>query len=146
MSEQKLNHEVKGMAWRTERQDCVETDLGKTTKKICCVECSQEHLASIILNGWSLELSVLFLDLASWQNWAIEGEGSWLERWSRHWWFTKVTKVKLLISKDTWNPDWNLQKYTQITLRIWKQKKYLVWWTSIPYSCLKETKHRLSPA
>ncbi len=61
-------------------------DLGKITKKICCVEGSHENLASIILNGWSLKQSGLFLDLASWPNWAIEGEGSWLERWSRHWW------------------------------------------------------------
>ncbi len=30
--------------------------------------------------------------------------------------------LKLLLSKDT---DWNLQKYTQITLRVWK--KYIFW-------------------
>ncbi len=57
-------YEVKGMACRAERQDCIETDLGKTTKKICCVEGSQEYLASIVLNGWSLKQSGLFLDLA----------------------------------------------------------------------------------
>ncbi len=34
----------------------------------------------------------------------------------------KVTKLKLLLSKDTRNPDFNLQKYTQITLRVWKNK------------------------
>ncbi len=39
------------MACRAERQVSVETDLGKTTKKIFCVEISQENLASIILNG-----------------------------------------------------------------------------------------------
>ncbi len=46
----------------------------------------------------------------------------------------KVTKLKLLLSKDTWN----LQKYTQITLDYGKKNDYLVWWTSIPYSCLRE--------
>ncbi len=134
-------------------------------KEFCCVECSQEHLASIILNGWSLKQSGLFLDLASWPNWAIEGAGSWLERWSRHWWSLwlssmilygdgtnlqkditatlhqsgldgKVTKLKLLLSKDTRNHDWNLLKYTQISLSM-KKKDSLVWWTSIPYSCLR---------
>ncbi len=43
----------------------------------------------------------------------------------------KVTKLKLLLSKDTWNSDWNLQKYIQITLRVWKKKDSLVWLTSI---------------
>ncbi len=65
MSEQKLSHDVKGLACRAERQDCVETDLD-TEKKFCCVEGSQEHLASIILNEWSLKQLGLFLDLASW--------------------------------------------------------------------------------
>ncbi len=37
----------------------------------------------------------------------------------------KVTKLKLLLSKDTRNHDWNLQKYTQITLRLWK--KNILW-------------------
>ncbi len=54
----------------------------------------------------------------------------------------KVTKLKLLLSKETWNPDWNLQKYTQITLTMKKKKHSLVWWASIPYSCLRETKHQ----
>ncbi len=49
----------------------------------------------------------------------------------------KVTKLKLP-SKDTWNHDRNLQKYTQ------KKKKIL--WSDEPYSCLRETKHSLSPA
>ncbi len=39
------------MAYRPERQDCVETDLGKTTKNVLFVESSEEHLASIILNA-----------------------------------------------------------------------------------------------
>ncbi len=34
----------------------------------------------------------------------------------------KVTKLKLLLSKDTWNLDCNLQKYTQINLRLLKKK------------------------
>ncbi len=37
---------------------------GRLQKKFCCVEDSQEHLASIVLNGWSLKQSGLFLDLA----------------------------------------------------------------------------------
>jgi len=170
MPEQKVSHEVKEMACRAERQDCVETDLRKTTTKTS-VEGSHEHLASIALNGWSLKQSGLFLDLASWPNGAIDGEGSWLVRWSRHWWslwssfmilygdvrnlqkdkhhcdtppiWAWVTKLKLLLSKDTWNSAWNLHKYT---LRLWKKKSNLVWWTSIPYKCLRVTKHRLSPA
>ncbi len=45
-----------------------ETGLGKTKKKISCIESPQEHLASIILNGWSLKQSGLFLDLAKLSN------------------------------------------------------------------------------
>ncbi len=82
MSEQNLSHEVKGMACRSETGLCWDRS-GEDNIFFCCVEGSQENLASIILNGWSLKQSGLFLDLASWPNWAIEGEGSWLERWSR---------------------------------------------------------------
>ncbi len=41
----------------------------------------------------------------------------------------KVTKLKLLLSKDTWNSDWNLQTYTQITLKKLSEyeKKYIFW-------------------
>ncbi len=97
-----------------------ETGLGKTTKKISCIESSQEHLASIILNGWSLKQSGLFLDLASWPNWAIEGEGSWFERWSRHWWSLWLSSM--ILSGD----GRNLQKdeHHCDTPPIW------AWWQS----------------
>ncbi len=49
-SEQKTNHEVKGMACRAERQHCVETHVwGRLQKMFCCPEGSQKHVASIIL-------------------------------------------------------------------------------------------------
>ncbi len=152
MSEQKLSHEVKGMACRAERQDSVETDLGKTTKKFCCVEGSQEQLASIILNGWSLKQSGLLLDLASWTNWAIEGEGSWLKRWSRHWWSLWLSSMILYrdgrnLQKDKHHCDtspilmakWPNSNFSvkihetligiykntpQITLRLWKKQRF----------------------
>ncbi len=37
-------------------------------------EVSQKHVVSITLNGRSFEQPVLFLELASWPNWAIDGE------------------------------------------------------------------------
>ncbi len=93
-----------GLCWDRSEEDY--------KKKFCFVESSQEHLASIILNGWSLKQSGLFLDLASWPNWAIEGEGSWLERWSRHWWFTLVELHDL----------------------IWRWEKLAEWQTSLRHS------------
>ncbi len=48
-------------------------------KKFCFIEGSQNHVASIIHNGRHLEQLEVFLKLASWPNWAIDGEGPWLD-------------------------------------------------------------------
>ncbi len=48
----------------------------------------------------------------------------------------KVTKLKLLLSKDTWNSDWNLQTYTQITLKkLSEYEKKNIFWSDEP-QCL----------
>ncbi len=90
------------------------------TGELQFIEGSQEHLASIVLNWWSLKQSGLFLDLASWPNWAIEGEGSWLERWSRHWWSLWLSSMIL------YGDGRNLQKdkHHCDTPPIW------AWWQS----------------
>ncbi len=48
-------------------------------KKLCFVEGSQKHVISVIVNGRSLKQPGFFLELASWPNRAIDGEGLWLE-------------------------------------------------------------------
>ncbi len=54
--------------------------------KFCFIEDSQKHVVSVTLNGRSLKQPGFFLELASWPNWAIDGEGLWLECWRRTWW------------------------------------------------------------
>ncbi len=103
---------------------------GRLQKKICCVEDSQEHLASIVLNGWSLKQSGLLLDLASWPNWAIEGEGSWLEMWSRHWWSLWLSSM--ILYRDGRNLQKN--KHHCDTPPIW------AWWKKWPNSSFSSVK------
>ncbi len=55
-------------------------------KKFCFIEGSQKHVVSVTFNGISLKQPGFFLELASWPNWAIDGEGLWLEWWRRTWW------------------------------------------------------------
>ncbi len=55
-------------------------------KKICFIVGSQKHVVSVTLNGRSLKQPGFFLELASWPNWAIDGEELWLEWWRRTWW------------------------------------------------------------
>ncbi len=55
-------------------------------KKIFFIEGSQKNVVSVTLNGRSLKQPGFFLELASWPNWAIDGEGLWLEWWRRTWW------------------------------------------------------------
>ncbi len=59
---------------------------GRVQKKICFIEGSQNHVVSVTLNGRGLKQPGLFLELASWPNWAIDGEWLWLECWRRTWW------------------------------------------------------------
>ncbi len=49
------------------------------------IEGSQKHVVSVTLNRRSLKQPGFFLELASWPNWAIDGEGLWLVWW-RTWW------------------------------------------------------------
>ncbi len=51
-------------------------------KKICFIEGSQNHVAFIIHDGRRLKQQ----QLASWPNWAIDGEGPCLDWWPRSWW------------------------------------------------------------
>ncbi len=111
-------------------------------KKFCCTEDSQKRVASIIHNRRSLKQPGLFLELASWPNWAIDGEGLWFEWWLRSWlslswapWsymqmgetyrrtnitatlhrsglYVSVARLNPLLSEDTWKHTWNLQKST----------------------------------
>ncbi len=118
---------------------------GRLQKTLCCVEGSHEHLASMKQSG-------LFLDLASWPNWAIKGEGSWLERWSRHWWplwlssmilygdgrnilMTNITSTNLGLMAKWPNSSFSSVKIHEtligiykntlkITLRLWKKKRF----------------------
>ncbi len=46
---------------------------------------SKSYSFNLFLNGRSL-IPGLFLELASWPKWAIDGEGLWLEWWWRTWW------------------------------------------------------------
>ncbi len=55
-------------------QDCIKPHIwGWVQKKKSCIEGSQKHVASNIHNGRYLEQPGLFLELASWQNWSIDG-------------------------------------------------------------------------
>ncbi len=79
--------EVKRTACRVQKQVCVEPHIwGRVQKKFCCIEGSQNHVLSVNLNGRRLKQPGLFLELASWPNWAIDGEGLWLDWWPTTWW------------------------------------------------------------
>ncbi len=43
------------------------------------IEGSQKHVVSVTLNSSSLKQPGLFLELVSWSNLAIDGEGLWLD-------------------------------------------------------------------
>ncbi len=55
-------------------------------KKFCCIEGSQKHVVSVTLDGRCLKQPGLFIELASWPNWPIDGERLWLVWWPRTWW------------------------------------------------------------
>ncbi len=73
--------------FRAQKQVCVKPHICGRVQIyfFCCIEGSQKHVAFIIHNGRHLEQLELFLELASWPNWAIDGEGPWLEWWPRSW-------------------------------------------------------------
>ncbi len=52
-------------------------------KKLCFIEESQKHVVSFTLHGRSLNQPALFLELASWPNWAIDRAGLCLYCWPR---------------------------------------------------------------
>ncbi len=75
ISEQRPSPGVKRTVCRAQKQVCVKRHIwGRVQKKFCCIEGSKKHVASITLNGRSLEQPGLFLELASWPNWPIDGE------------------------------------------------------------------------
>ncbi len=131
MSEQKLSPEVKGMAFRTERQDCVWDRSGKDykKKKLLCWS-SQEHLASVILNGWSLKQSGLFLDLASWPNWAIEGERVLVR---------EVIKTLMVTLVELHDLIWKWEKLTEGQTSLWHSTNLglMAKWPNSSFSSVK---------
>ncbi len=108
-------------------------------KRFCFIEGSQKHVVSVTLNGRSLKQPGFFLELASLPNWAIDGEGLWLEEPDGHsswapWSYVEigeiyrrtnitatlhrsglyggVAKLYPLLSEDKRKHTWNLQKST----------------------------------
>ncbi len=61
-------------------------------KNIFFIEGLQKHVVSVTLNGRSLKPG-FFSELASWPNWAIDGEGLWLEWWPRTWWSLELSSM-----------------------------------------------------
>ncbi len=151
-SEQK-SPEVKQTTCSSETGLHQTTHLGKSSdKKWCCTEVSQKHIVSITLNGRSLEQPGLFLELASWPNWAIDGERLWLEWWQRTWWLLYLSFIiiyadQINLQKDKHHcntpPIWDLcwcgqmqsspqwrhmkthgicKKITYRTLRLWETR------------------------
>ncbi len=78
------------------------TDLGRVQRNLCSIEFSQKHVVSVTLNGRSLKQPGLFLELAFWPNWEIDGEGPCLN--------LMVTLVELHDHICRWKHTWNLQK------------------------------------
>ncbi len=62
-----------------ERHKCLKSHTfgEEFRKKLCFIEGSQKHVVSVTLNGRNLKQRGFFLELASWPNWAIDGEGLW---------------------------------------------------------------------
>ena len=76
MSEQKPNHEVKGVVHRAQRQDCVKDRSGEGYQNIsAALKVPKNSVASIILKWKQFGTTILFLELVAWPNSAIVGEG-----------------------------------------------------------------------
>ena len=73
--------EVEGIVQSSETGLCWGTDLGKGTKTFLQNWRSPRTQWPLFLNGRCLEPPRLFLELATWPNWAIGGEGPWSGRW-----------------------------------------------------------------
>ena len=87
MSEQKPSHVVEGIVRRAPRQNCWVLYLGKGTKKFLQYWRSpRTQLPPLFLNWWRLEPPRLFLELATWPNWAFGGKRPWSGRWPRTRW------------------------------------------------------------
>ncbi len=156
----KTKHWGKKTACRAQKQDCIKPHIwGRNQKKWCCIEGSQKHVVSVTLNGRSLKHPGL--ELASWPNWAIDGEGLWLSAdqepdghsscapWSyvemgetyrrtnitatlhRSGLYGGAARRNPLLSEDTWKQTLNLQKAPKGPSDCEKQDS-LVWWTSFP--------------
>ncbi len=133
-------------------------------KKLCCIEASQNHVVSVTLNGRSLEQPGLFLELASRQNWTIDGDGLWLEWWPRTRWSLLLNSMIICgnrrsLQKDKHHcntppicalcwcgqmksfPPWrHMKTHLEFAKKAPKRPSdcekgdSLVWWTSIPAS------------
>ena len=72
---QKPSHEVKGIARRAQRKNCVEAQIwGRVPNHFCSIKCPQEHSGlhhSEMDEVWNNQD---FLELAAWPNWAIGEE------------------------------------------------------------------------
>ena len=144
LREQKSSCEVKQMVSRAPRQDCVESQIwGRVPiHNLQNWRSPRTQWPSSFLNRRSLEPPRLFLELATWPNWAIGGERPWSERWPRTWWslwqrsrvplwswenllegqpslqhstnqaFMVVARQKPLLSKRHMTPAWSLTKGT----------------------------------
>ncbi len=163
ISEQNPSLEVKQTACRGQKQDWVKAQIrGRVQKTILQhwrVSCSMQH---VTLNGRYLEQPGLFLELSSWPNWEIDGEGLWLEGWPRKLMVTRLVELHDHVCKSekpkegqtlqhstdlgfmaVWpNSILSTVKTDEDTLGIYKKapkgpsdsekQDYLVWWTSIP--------------
>ncbi len=81
---QALGSKVQSLELRNRFASCY-TSGEEFRKKCGFIEGSQKHVVSVNRNGRSLKQPGFFLELASWSNWAIDGEGLWLVWW-RTWW------------------------------------------------------------
>ncbi len=75
------NHEVKGTAWRAQRQNCGKAQIWpRLQKNSAALKVPKSTVASIILKWKTLGRPEPFLELAVRPNWAIGGEEPWWER------------------------------------------------------------------
>ncbi len=154
MSEQKISNEVKGMPCRAKRQDCVETDLGKTTKNI--VLCRRftwafglhETIRTLPRSSLLAKLSnqrrrVLVREVIKTLMATLVELHDLIWRWEKHteeqtslWHSTnlglmaKWPNSSFSSVKIHSNSDWNLQKYTQNNSQTMKKKK--IFWSDEP--------------
>ncbi len=129
-------------------------------------------LHSVTLNGRSLKQPGFFLELASWPNWATDGEGLWLEWWRRinsswaQWSYMQKgeiyrrTNITATLHRSGFYggvvklfPQWRQKKtHLEFTKKHLKDPQteinYIIWSDEPPFkaSCLNESRHCSSHA